>query len=960
MNGIFYGWDGCLKKLFSLLVIIGFILINPGTANSKSINSYPDFIRMIDEHGAVMLLIDPETGLIRFANNAASAFYGYPKEQLQLMKITQINTLSPEKTAAEMKAAKEELRNYFVFNHRLANGEIRTVEVFSYPVNVGENNLLYSVIHDVTPKTIIEEKEEKMTTTVYIAGSIVILFLLLFTSLLFKSRKKIRASKEEIENFNALRKTFMDALDSLIYLKDENLNYVFVNRFFEAFHNKKAEQIIGLNDFDLTKHAFAEKSRKTDLEVLEKGSLVIDEVEWNSRIYKTTKFPVKMLSGRIGVGAYVQEITKERENEKRKEKTLYRHMILVDMLSHRFKGKREQLDYVLNEALKLTESQYGYIYLYDEEKKEFILNSWTKGVMEECTVVQKQTKYQLEETGIWGEVVRQRKPILVNDFGQPNPLKKGYPKGHVELKKFMSVPIFFEDKIVAVMGLANKHSDYDESDVYEIILLMSGIWNAVKRREALENLSYERNKYLQTLISIGDGVMVVDKNGKIEMLNHFAERLTGWSENEAKGKHYKEVLILFQENPNHVINDPIEKVFTTNIIQKYDDYQVLTSKDGTSYYIENSAAPIKDYSNTTVGVVLVFRDVTEKKEHRRKIEYLSFHDSLTGLYNRRFFEEEMNRLDTERNLPISIIMGDVNGLKLTNDIFGHEFGDMLLESVAKVLRKVCRADDIIARWGGDEFVLLLSQTNFEEAEKIVARIKGEFAKEQIKAIKGSISVGFDVKQNLTEDIAQILDNAEEKMYSAKTIERDSIQSSVLDAIIRMLHKGSAREKEHSVRVSELCQGLGRALSFSDVDIRKLKDAGYFHDIGKIVLNPKLLSKNQLFTKEELSEIRKHAIVGYRILNSFYETIYIAEYVLAHHERWDGNGYPKGLKGEEIPMLSRIIAVVDIYDRMIHSIDNNKTMSKEEAVKAIRENAGKYLDHEIVEKFISMLVTKQMT
>jgi diguanylate cyclase (GGDEF)-like protein len=160
----------------------------------------------------------------------------------------------------------------------------------------------------------------------------------------------------------------------------------------------------------------------------------------------------------------------------------------------------------------------------------------------------------------------------------------------------------------------------------------------------------------------------------------------------------------------------------------------MISKDGTKYYLQDRGAPIFDDTGKSVGVVIVFRDVTEAKKQHAKIEYLSFHDELTGLYNRRFFETEMGRIDTKRNLPLCIIVGDVNGLKLTNDVFGHMYGDFVLKSTAEIIRNNCRSDDIIARWGGDEFVILLPKTSMQEAKKIISRIKKDFESESIEAI----------------------------------------------------------------------------------------------------------------------------------------------------------------------------------------------------------------------------------
>lgn len=388
--------------------------------------------------------------------------------------------------------------------------------------------------------------------------------------------------------------------------------------------------------------------------------------------------------------------------------------------------------------------------------------------------------------------------------------------------------------------------------------------------------------------------------------------------------------------------------------QELGNHAILTSKDGTEYNLEDSAAPIKDDKGTVQGVVLVFRDVTGKKEQREKIEYLSFHDSLTGLYNRRFFEEEIHRLDTDRNLPISIIMGDVNSLKLTNDVFGHTFGDALLEKVSGVLKTACRADDIIARWGGDEFVILLPKTGDTETKRIVDRIRNDFSKEKIKAIKGSISIGYAAKEEESEDIANVLNVAEERMYLAKTLERDEVKSGAINEIITTLHDSNMREKSHSIRVSELCQKLGSRLSLAETEILKLKKAGYLHDIGKIVLDPRLLNMNEQLTSRDNKEIKKHTTVGYRILGSFDSTMDLAECVLAHHEHWDGSGYPKGLKENEIPQLSRIIAVVEHYERMLYDADGQQAMEKQDAIEALIEKAGTIYDPVVVSTFALMI------
>ena len=493
-----------------------------------------------------------------------------------------------------------------------------------------------------------------------------------------------------------------------------------------------------------------------------------------------------------------------------------------------------------------------------------------------------------------------------------------------------------------------------------VILLLLAITllfkNTKERKEAVIKLEVERNKFLQTLMSIGDGVIVVDLGGKVTMLNKAGERLTGWTIEEAKGRHYKEVFVLSHENQDLSINDPIERVLRTDTVQELDKDAILISKDGTKYYLEDSAAPIKNDKNFTFGVVLVFRDVTEKIEQQKKIEYLSYHDSLTGLYNRTFFNAELIRLDTERNLPISIIVGDMDGLKLTNDIYGHAVGDQLLQKIAEVFKKVCRADDIIARVGGDEFTILLPKTKEEEAKTVISRIKNEFSKEKVKAIRGSISMGCATKSSLDVDIVQTLNNAEHNMYSSKTLERSKVTSTTIGTIIETLHLNSPMQAEHSKNVSRICEYIGRAINLPAGEIKRLKEAAFLHDIGKIALDEKLINNYETLTDNEQKAMEQHPIVGYRILNFFDGTVDLAEIILAHHERWDGTGYPKGLKGGEIPKLARIIRVADKYDAMINRPNVNK-ISKEQAIEEIKKQAGLEFDPEIVDIFAKVILEK---
>ena len=296
---------------------------------------------MVDEHGSVMLIINSKTGEIVYANKSASVFYGYSVDDLQSMLISDINILSEEEVISEMQDAIEENRNYFVFKHKTSKGEIKTVEVFSYPYYDNEQELLFSIIHDVTDRVAIEKREENITLAFIAMLAIVIIFLIVFSLIQKRNNNKLRLKNEEIRNFYELRTTFSNALDDLTYLKDSNFKYVFINKAVSTFYNKDEDEIIGHDDFDISPAELAQKCRMTDMKVIENESYVVDVLEWHNRVYKITKFPVKLLNGDIGIGAFVRDVTEEHRDQKMKDKTLQRNMILMDVMTRDFESTEE-------------------------------------------------------------------------------------------------------------------------------------------------------------------------------------------------------------------------------------------------------------------------------------------------------------------------------------------------------------------------------------------------------------------------------------------------------------------------------------------------------------------------------------------------------------------------------------------------------------------------------------------
>ena len=393
--------------------------------------------------------------------------------------------------------------------------------------------------------------------------------------------------------------------------------------------------------------------------------------------------------------------------------------------------------------------------------------------------------------------------------------------------------------------------------------------------------------------------------------------------------------------------------------EKYDlEFQIKNLKTGKEHFVHSKAVLLLNETGNVPKVVGTIQDITERKEKELEIIHLSYHDKLTGLYNRRFCEEKIRRLDTDINLPISIIIGDVNGLKLLNDAFGHDKGDELLQKAAASIRNGCRKDDIVARWGGDEFVILLPKTKPEEVKIIIKNIKELYSNQQVNALSVSISFGWDTKRKTDEDILKVLASAEDYMYKHKILENEDMRGNTISTIINTLHEKNPREEQHSKRVSEICQKIGIAIGFSEIKISKLKVVGLLHDIGKIAIEEGILNKPGKLAEHEWDEIKRHPDIGYRILSSSREMLELAEGVSAHHEKWDGTGYPKGLKGEAIPTVARIIALADSYDAMTSERPYRNPLSDKEVLSEIRKNAGTQFDPEIARIFVEKVLKRR--
>lgn len=728
-------------------------------------------------NASVMLIIEPNSGAIIDANVAAVSYYGYDREILLSMNISQINTLSPEEIKQERLKALSQERNYFIFKHRLQNGTIRDVEVYSYPyISLEGDKLLLSTIYDITADIAEEALKRKARLTIFLLSMSLIVGLLLISILIYRNNKKQKSYSKEIK-------------DMIQHMQE------------------------GFAVFEI---------------ISDKDGVPVDYM------YKTVNKAFDILTGI--------------ESEK-----------------------------TLN---KLAST----VYTVEDELFTEVLAVLVAGLMPISFIVYSK---QLNS--------------------------------HYQVSMYQTKPGFF---VMTLIDLSTT-------------------------KELEENLNDEQSFLKTALHSIGDGIIVINNKGYIKVMNRIAEQMTGWISEELLDKELCQFIKIYDDQNKHICEPSLEYSEFDNKDKFDHKVMMLVSRTGMEIPVVVTIRTINQNKLHENRYMIVIKDVKVIRDHEEEIRHMKDYDVLTNIYNRRFFESYLIRSDAMRFYPNTIAIIDINGLKLINDAFGFNKGNEVINKIVGLIQQQLRTNDIFARVGGDEFAILLPGTSSEDSERIVERIHKVIDTEIIKRIKISVSIGTATQKNRKESLVQVFSEAEKHIASIKLTENQSGKNRIIQAILRMLHEKSVREKIHSEHVSRLCYQIGDSMQLSHETLNDLKIAGLLHDIGKISVSEMILNKPAGLTEEEYTELKKHTESGYKILKTVDTYSRLAEYVLYHHEHWNGKGYPKGLQGEDIPFVSRIITVADAFEAMTADRPYRKGMKYDDAMQELLRCAGTQFDSNIV-------------
>lgn len=494
--------------------------------------------------------------------------------------------------------------------------------------------------------------------------------------------------------------------------------------------------------------------------------------------------------------------------------------------------------------------------------------------------------------------------------------------------------------------------NYPLTDQFIFLIIIFAFWYAHVQYKFLGVSSLISTEDI--INRIEEIVLVVSPAGCVAQINPAGEKVLRQGSKEILGRKIESIINL---NFKEILQETTKQESCL-----WEEELYLSGGSNTRVPVKVSATAIKDKTGDLAGILIICEDQTlvkalrheirKRRVKERELNFLSLHDSLTGLHNRTCFEQQMRSQKGE----CSIIVCDVDGLKFINDTLGHEAGDHLLVTVGSIINSSIDENASLFRIGGDEFAVLIPTSDREKVQELCAAINRSVSlyNQDNPHFIISMSIGYAMRTDARGDINELFKEADDNMYREKLNHIQSFRNHMVQGMMKTLEARDFITEGHAERLKELILRLGSHTGLPPDVLTKLQLLAQFHDIGKVGISDKILFKPGLLTQSEREEMQRHSEIGYRIAQSIPDLSVIADLILKHHEYWNGTGYPLGIKGEDIPIECRILAIVDAFDAMTNDRPYRRAMPHNAAVEEIKSQAGKQFDPELVKIFTDML------
>ncbi len=649
------------------------------------------------------------------------------------------------------------------------------------------------------------------------------------------------------------------------------------------------------------------------------------------------------------------------EHEESREMLKYqaRFEKMVAHISSTFVSKPEEdvdeaIDFALSMSGKFFRADRSFLFRFSDDYESMSnTHEWVApGIASQRA---RNQGYLLDHGRWWLQETLKGRAVNVSDVeALPEEMARDKEEFRAEnIRSFVTIPLAMEGRVFGYFGFdgIKEVKSWTESQLALLKIVGEIITAAIIKHETAEALKESEERYRDILNTIEEGYYEADLAGTVRFCNEAAGLYLGYKKGELIGKNYRQLFM-----------DPERAFIAFNHVylkeQKERGLVVeMKHRDGSLCHIELSISLQKDKAGNVIGFKGIGKDVTERIEYEERLKYVSMHDQLTGIFNRSYFEAELGRLEQSREYPISIISADLDGLKLVNDTMGHAAGDRQLRACADLVRQSLRRADILARIGGDEFAAILTDADEDTVKAIVRRIRENLSTYNLrnKNLPLGISLGWATTGDERTGLKNLLKQADDMMYREKLYTSNTgSRSKIVQGLLATLAERDYISGGHARRLEKLCLAMGEKLNLSKRQLSDLCLLAQVHDLGKVGIPDNILFKPASLSVEEWEVMQVHPEKGYRIALSSPELSSVAELILKHHERWDGRGYPLGLKGEAIPVECRILAIVDAFDAMVSKRPYNKTKSVKEAVREIENNMGSQFDPELFPVFMEVL------